>query len=140
MSIEQNLDRIATALEKLVSMAPTAAPVAEAPAENPKPKRTRKVVQNKISQPEPTAVQQPVDPALTNSAPAMTSEQLLAHAQKLAQGLGDRALEFTSVVRTHICPKYQADRVINIPAASVAAAKADMDVAAQNIASQVGGM
>jgi hypothetical protein len=145
MSLENSFERIASALEKIadhmanpmLEVPPMTGPggVAEAP-EKPKRAKKEKVVVETVEaaplMPAPLPVQDVV-PAVVNQSipspdnyvepPQAVAAELRALAQIIAAKAGPGLGEFTQYVRTRVCPQYNVEKLIDIPAEKVTEAR-----------------
>ena len=103
MSLEENIERIAVALETIAAKMGTGTPIA-APVVDP------------------LAGALPVQEVL----PA-TAEELRLLAQKVAKNSGEKKMPaFLSFVKDKLCPKYKVDKLVSITVADVTAAARDL--------------
>lgn len=103
MSLEENIERIAVALETIAAKMGTGVPAAA-----------------------------PVDPLAGGAEqkqevlPA-TAEELRALAQKVAKNAGEKKMPaFLAFVKDKLCPKYKVDKLVSITAADVSNAAKDL--------------
>lgn len=106
MSIEENIERIAVALERIAAQAD---------------KFTGNVAAAAPVDPLAGAVEQKQEVL-----PA-TAEELRALAQKVAKNAGEKRMQaFLAFVKDKLCPKYKVDKLVSITAADVANAAKDL--------------
>jgi hypothetical protein len=136
MSIEEQVGRIAGALERIATVlehpvqtftttetTPTPTPAPTVPAPEPEKKtRSKKPkvdeLDSPISQPPPVMAQSPanipVDLFEAGNESKMTAEELRILAQQVAAKMGTNIIPFTTFVRDELCPRMGCQRLIEV--------------------------
>ena len=111
MTIENSLERIADALERLAKDQEVAnhfSPPVEVQPEAPK--KAKKAVR-----PTDSILDEPVPDPIADEEPEITTpDQLRLLAQKIAEKMGDKSPRLVEFVRKEVCAKFNVDRLIKI--------------------------